>query len=341
LILNDLERRERLVFEQLWCSWYFFAFQPTRYFNNVTWQGKQEFHSQIRAIEKSFKKELRKISQNGVNASIISKNVLWKGEPSLWLQVDVENPCEIYTAADAVIAVIRRAIAAIPECELRRYAIDLTWSSILVVPLVQGKSLASETWQFSSILFSINPDNNLEAWNFVPVTIPIETMNELGISTWIHPRLVTAQKFVGSISGLSLIASHLQDFERLPQMDDQGIRILQSYIHQCSNPVSECFQMLLDAEASFFDYSNQIPSQDLENRPYLVMAIQGLLELNEQIQSIGDQQNGVQGELSISLTEFAEWVNRLETLQQLVLWVYLSWVSDILMEVPISTTVYL
>jgi hypothetical protein len=337
-ILNNLERKERLVFDQLWCSWYFFAFQPTQHFNNATWQAKQEFRSQVRAIETSLKKELRKISQNGVSASIISNNVLWKSEPSLWLQVDVEDPCDIYAAADDVIAAIRQAIVAIPQSELRRYAIDLTWSSILVVPLVQGKSLASETWQFSSILFSFNPDNDLGAWNFVPVTIPIETMNELGISTWIHPRLEIAQRFLGAISGLSLLASHLQDFGRLPEIDDQGLKILQSYIHQCSDPVSECFQILLDTEAEIFDYFSQIPSQELENCPNLITAIQGLLELNDQIQPIGDQQNGDKVELSISLTEFAEWANRLKTFEQLVLWVYLNWVSDVLMEVSMTTT---
>ncbi len=337
-VLNELEREERSVFDQLWCSWYFFVFHPTQHFNNVIWQTKQEFRNQVRDIKKSLQKELRKISKNGVSASILSDKVSWDTEPSLWLQIDVGNPSDIYSATETLIFAIRRAILAVPESQFRYYAIDLTWSSILIVPLVQGKSLASETWRISSIQFSVDPEKPLEPWNFIPVVIPKETMSELNISTWVHPRLDIAQRFLGSISGLSLLSSHFQDFKRLPEMDDQGHIMLQSYIDQCTNPVNECFQMMIDTETELLKYYNQLSSQEQENRLDLRMAIHSLLELHDEIHFIGNQQNSAKFELSISLIEFSEWVNQLETFQQLILSIYLKWVSDVLMEISLSVT---
>ena len=261
---------------------------------------------------------------------------MWDTEPSLWLQIDVGNPSDIYSATETLISAIRRAILAVPESQLRYYAIDLTWSTILIVPLVQGKSLASETWRFSSIQFSVDPERPLEPWNFIPVVIPNETMNELNILTWVHPRLDIAQRFLGSITRLSLLSSHLQDFKRLPEMDDQGHTILQSYIDQCSNPVNECFQVMIDTEVELLDYYNHLSSQEQESRLDLSVAVHGILELHDGIHSIGNQQNNSKFELSISLIEFSEWVNQLETLQQLVLSIYLKWVSDILMEISLD-----
>jgi len=328
--LNDLERLEQATFDQLWCSWYFFAFHPTQQFRNATWQAKQEFSDQVRDIRASIQRELRKISQNGFSASILSEKVLWEGEPALWVQVDGDTPIEVYTAIEAIVAAIRQAIIAIPQSELRRYAIDFTWSTILVVPLVKGKSLASQTWRFSSIMFSVDPNSDLGAWHFVPIPIPTNALSQLALSTWTHPRLDTAQRFIGAISGLSLLTSHLRDFERLPELDDQGHALLQQYIHQCAVQLNECFQAVLDAETELLNYYSQLPPQDLVHRPNLTTAIQALVELHEQILPANDHQTDGRIELPMSLAEFADWANRLEPIQNLTFFIYLHWVSDVL-----------
>lgn len=45
--LNNLERLEQAIFNDVWCSWYFFAFHPNRRFQNATWQCTQEFSNQV------------------------------------------------------------------------------------------------------------------------------------------------------------------------------------------------------------------------------------------------------------------------------------------------------
>jgi hypothetical protein len=336
--LNELEHQEQAAFDQLWCSWYFFIFHPTQQFQNATWGTKQEFSKQIRAIRNNIKKELRRISQNTIQASILSEKVLWEAEPALWLQVDGETPIEVYNAVEAIVGAIRQAIIAVPQSELRRYAIDFTWSTILVVPLIQGKSIASQTWRFSSIMFSVDPNSDLGHWHFVPVPVPADVLSQLGLSAWMHPRLDIAQQFMGSVSGLSLLAAHLQDFERLPELDGQGRDILQPYIHECATQLSACFQAVLDTASELLSYYNQFLPQDLAKHPYLILAIQGFTELHEHIKPITDRRTDSKLELSMSLAEFTEWANRLESIQRLTFLIYLCWVSDILQEAKNENT---
>jgi hypothetical protein len=219
--------------------------------------------------------------QDTLQASILSEKVLWEAEPALWLQVDGKTPIEVYNAIEAIVRAIRQAIIAVPQSELRRYAIDFTWTTLLVVPLVQGKSIASQTWRFSSIMFSVDPNSDLGRCHFVPVSIPADALSQLGLSTWMHSRLDVAQKLMGAVLGLWLLASHLQDFERLPELDDQGQAILQPYIHQCAAQLSECFQAVLDSETELLNYYNQLPPQEQVERPNLTMAMQGLVGLHE------------------------------------------------------------
>ncbi len=336
--LSELENQEKATFDQLWCSWYFFAFHPRQQFRNPIWDAKQQFSNQVRTIRNSIKKELRRISQNSIQVSVLSEDVLWESEPALWLRVDGENPIEVYTAIEAIVTAIRQAVIAIPQSELRHYAIDFTWVTILVVPLVKGKSLASQTWRFSSIMFSVDPNNDLGFWHFVPVPIPVDILSQLPISTWAPPRLDTAQQLLGAVSGLSILASHLRDFERLPKLDDQGHDILQPYVHQCATQLSECFQAILDSETELLNYFNQLPSPEKINRPNLMTAMQGLVELHEQILPPSDRQADGRIELSMNLTEFAEWASRLETIQNLAFFVYLYWVSDVLQTVEAETS---
>ena len=91
--------------------------------------------------------------------------------------------------------------------------------------------------------------------------------------------------------------------------------------------------MVLDTAAELLSYYNQLLPQDLVHRPHLMQVIQGFTELHEHIMPITDRQSDGRIELSMSLVEFTEWANRLESVQQLTFLIYLHWVSDILQEV--------
>ena len=316
--LNNLERSEQAIFNELWYLWYFFAFHPSQRFQNATWQCTQQFTNQVREIRNNIRRELRRLSRNGLQVRILSEEVLWEEERSLWLVINGEDVFDVYNTVEGAVSAIRRAIGATQNHKLRHYAITFTWSNIIIVPLVKGKSLDGTAWRFSSILFSVDTgEDTFGDWHFVPVAIPSNAFSQLALTTWTYPRLVVAQKLTGLFFQLLLLVSHLRDFERLPEQNEQGQELLQQYIQRFTTPIGEIFQSVLDAETEMINYFKQLSPSEQANRPNLITVVQGLVKLHEQI---------------MNLTELVEWASRLESIQQSILLMYLFWVSDVLDE---------
>ena len=330
--LESLDQLEKDSFTSLWYSWYFFAFHPNRRFQNASRDCLQQFNNKVREIRNNTKRGLRSISSESLQVSLLLADVQWEEERTLWIKVNGEDPFEVYQAVETVIKAIQQAINSVYNNELRRYAIEFTWSNFVIVPLVRGRSLDATGWRFSSILFSVNPNQDLRWWNFVPVAIPPTAFSQLSLSTWHHPRLTVGQKLMGLIFQLSLLASHLRDFERLPELDELGNGLLQQYIQQVATPLSEAFQAVLDVEFEIGSYFNALTSLEQENRPYLVAAMQVLVGLHEQILPMNDCSRDGRIEVSMNLEKIAEWANRLNVIQQSALSMYLFWVSDVLEE---------
>jgi hypothetical protein len=335
--LSKLERLEKAIFNEVWYSWYFFAFHPNQQFQNANWQCTQQFSNQVREIRKNIKRELRRLSRTGLQVSILSEDVLWEDQRTLWLVINGENVFDVDNTVEEVVSAICRAFAAAQNYELRHYAITFTWSNIVIVPLVKGKSLDGKACRFSSSLFSVNTgEDTFRRWNFLPVTIPSDAFSQLALTTCTYPRLVVAQKFTGLLFQLLLLVSHLRDFERLPEQNEQGHELLQQYIQRLTAPIGETFLAVLDAETEMCNYFHQLSPSEQENRPNLIAVDQELAELHRQMLPTADCSRDGRIELTMNLAEnlaeVAEWASRLESIQQSVSLMYLFWVSDVLEE---------
>lgn len=328
--LGELEQREYKAFNEAWKLWYFFASHPARPFKNAAQECSQLFNKKLREIRNNIRKELRAISREDLQVSILSEDTQWENEPSLWLSINAENAFDIYNVYENVVAAIQQAIANVQESELRRYAIELTWSNIVIVPLAQGKLINNMACRFSSIQFSIDPYHNLSWVNFIPVAIPTDALLQLKLSTYTHPQLGVAQKLMESISQLSLLVSHIRDFERLPEIDEQGHELLQQYIQQV--PVNDCLQLTLDSASEIASYYNQLSLSEQVKRPNSTLAMQRLIELREQFLPNPEWVGDGTIEATMNLSEIAEWEGRLGIAQESAFLIYLDWMSDVLDE---------
>lgn len=330
--LESLEQLEKENFNTLWHSWYFFAFYPSRRFRNASYDCLQQFNKKVREIRNNIRGELRSISSENLQISFLSEDVQWEEEKTLWIKVDGKTPFEVYGVIETVVGAIQQAINSVHSNELRRYAIDFTWLNFVIIPLVRGRSLDVTAWRFPSILFSVDSNQALRRWNYVPVAIPQTAFSQFSLSTWNHPRLTVGQKLMGLIFQLSLLASHIRDFERLPELDELGNRLLQQYVQQVATPLGESFQAVLGVELEISSYFNALTPSEQDSRPYLVAAMQALVGLHEQILPVDDCSRDGIIEVSMNLEEIAEWANRLNAIQQSALSMYLFWVSDVLEE---------
>ncbi|BBC26804.1 hypothetical protein [Pseudanabaena sp. ABRG5-3] len=328
--LRHLKLLEVKTFKEVWNIWYFFAFHPDQKFLSSKKDCQKIFCEKVKEIRKSINKELRSISSNDIQISVFSEDVKWEDEHTLWIKIDSENAFAVYGAIETVVIAIKKAIISVPSNELRRYAIDFTWSNIVIVPLIKSKSLDGTAWRFSSLLFSVDPDHDLNRWNFLTVVIPSNAFSQLGLSTWSHSRLKTAQTLMGLISSLSILASHIRDFERLPELDELGHEILQQYLQQLATPLSETFQSISNVETEIISCFSELSPIEQEKRTHLVTAMKILIEMHKQILPSADCSRDEKLQLSMNLEEISDWANRLDNGQQLAFSMYLSWVSDVL-----------
>ncbi len=340
--LNNLESLEQDVFNSLWSLWYAFAFCPNERLEKAKQYCIQKFNNKVREIRNKIKKELKSASSDELQISILLEDVLWEGEKSLWITIDGTNTLQVYGAIEIVITAIKLAINSVHQNELRRYAIDFTWSNFIVVPLIRGKSLDATAWRLSSILFSVNPDQDLGWWNSILVEIPSDAFTKLGIEIWNHPRLIVAKKLQILILQLSFLISHIQDFTRLPELDEQGYEILDGYIQKIKIPLIETFNEILRTEIEIKSCLEELDISEDFNRLYLIGAIQVLQEIHKQIhENILPKIESFfeENEKSYKILDQAiEVNNQLQELRQLGCIMYLFWALDVVEEILSQST---
>jgi hypothetical protein len=321
--LTQLERREQQRFTDAWYLWYFFAAQPRRVVPNP--QSLMEQATEIiKRIRTSLRRQLRALSAGEVQVSITSEKALWDFEPALWLTIDGENTVAVYQILEAIIHAIRQAVRTVPETELRRYVLDLHWPSVVVVPLVRGKSLNATAWRL--YLPVLLQQGEPRWWNYVQPQIPAEAMTELGISTWQDTRLDPALKYLLSTTELSLYAAHIGDFLNMPESDEEGTAQLQAYLGQISGQLGTALQAMIDACSIVASTFNELSPEEQAQRPYLFSAVQVLLQMRSSLLPADD----FQGQMQMTVPDIAEWAERLKRVREYAGLVYLFWVSDVL-----------
>jgi ribosomal protein L16 Arg81 hydroxylase len=125
------------------------------------------------------------------------------------------------------------------------------------------------------------------------------------------------------------LVTHIQDFGRLPELDEEGYALLQAYIQQLNTLFSELRQNIIDVKREFFRYCNELSSSEKVVQSDSIAAIEELVKLLEQISpntDYGDEEI----EISMNLEEVIEWVNRFKLSQHNASSKYLSLASNIL-----------
>ncbi len=330
--IDSLEHQENSVYSRVWSLWYFFTFHPEQVLHDASEKCTRQLTNTIRRVRNNLRQKLEATSSGSIHINIASEDILWEQERALWLTIDGKNAVEVYNSVESVITTIRQAVCEVENTELRRYALDFNWPFVVIVPLVRGKSLTAMAWHISlPVLLSGNEQGQLKWWNFVQHPIPLDALTELGFTTWTVPRLEVANRLIASVSQLSLLASHIRDFERLPELDEQGLEQFQNYIQSLSDPMSEAFQPVLYAETEIANFLIKLSPSQYEERPNLVAVREAIKKLHEHILPSSDFQDS----LTIDFRRIVEWANRLERGKQYAFLTYLFWASDVLDEVEV------
>jgi hypothetical protein len=321
--LSRIERQEQNIYRQIWNLWYFFDTQPQRVIP-TTHKLTDQATDVLKRIRQALLREFRALSKGEVRIRIASEKALWDFEAALWVVIDGSDAIAAYQAFEQTIHAIRQAVRKVPETDLRRYLLDFYWPYVVIIPLVRGKLLTATVWRLN--LPVLLQEGELQWWNHFQAQLPADTMADLGITIWQDTRLELAQKFLVSTTELSLYAAHIKDFLKMPDLDDEGGVQVQSYLNQISGQLGKAFQSTLDAVSIMVDTFNQLTLEEQAQRPNLITAVQGLVEMQSHLMPNAD----FEGQLSMNVTAIGEWAERLKRAREYAGLIYLFWASDIL-----------
>jgi hypothetical protein len=250
--------------------------------------------------------------------------MLWNREPALWVIIDAKEPLDAYRSGERVIAELRKAMHRVDEKLLRRYALGFLTTYVLIVSVVQGKSLTAQAWRVFLPGLLVSDDENPPL--LFPQSLPPDTLSSLGIEAWALSQVEAAKQGWESTVELSLLTAHLRDIQRLPPFEEE--ELVRPYIDQIVARINTVLQEVLYTEKALIDTWNSLPPSELPQRPALKQAMHHLRELHLSVLPTADFQD----EVEMRQERVAEWAQRLEKGREDAYLIYLLSATDALDE---------
>lgn len=328
--LNDLEEQELITFRRVWCMWYFFSVNPNLTHRKPEKEYVEDIDRIINDIKKKVQKGLFGISSEDLLISIASYDLFWEDKPALWILIDGKNGLDVYNSVEKIFPEIFNSLNKFKDKELVRLIFGINWPLIIVVPKIQGNCLADKAWRVDSdTLLWGSSEGKLGWWNFVAqYPIPEDALIKLNINIWDMPQLEVATRFAQNTFKLSLQLASIKDLERLPELDDQGIKQLGVYVQKLMDEISIVAQIVLDSAAEMMNIFEKLSRSDYCNHPNMVESMKALIEMGKYMTPVPNPQ----GKITLELRTIFEWADKLNEGRTYAIIAYLFWVSDVISE---------
>ncbi len=337
----DFCERERREFTTSMTAWSVFTdadisnqiAENSRKKNKLQWRiahNEVELDDLLIPTKRRLKNALQSLRKEGIDASVLSERLLWDDKSALWITVDTVHPIASLIAAKTVWHKLVEAFTPDRTKLIRMRAIDLSWQSIILIPLVKGKSLERHAMsRFKCVTYSEPGDYDQNLWQLFPERVPDETWRQIGLDQWeLPPKRNTFEQLKEVYSSLVLHVEHMADLYRLSSredgLDDFGTSILQDYLNVEQARIQPLVQEVYDIWNSLLRDFSSLDEEILENSPNMCMCILVLERLKEAILPTLDFHE----QCRLSLEEISNWCQRLTAgLNDLGLAYYL-WISD-------------
>lgn len=280
--LSSLEGHEAETLWTFWAVWYDFAFHPRRRIGNAA-------HDSVAAVDARLD-DRRRALRRRLRAMTLSKSDILtagrRGEPGagLWLTVDVPRvPDMINGFAEALVHVIDVLRPPADFNAFDRYALDLVWEHVHLVPLVRGRSVDRKAWKLL-ITGLPQPDEDLagHAWKFVPQPVSDDVWPSLELPVWPLSAGASARKLAASAGEWRDAMRHVLNLRDVPLRDDLGREVLSSHWRDAAAAADR-------AAAAVAAGLSALPNEITGPQPELRETLQVVVaSLRETIASAGD-----------------------------------------------------
>ncbi len=322
--LLRLEQQETQTLYAVWSLWFFFANEPQRYWARPEKAVLAQLNGRMQAIRKRLEKTVQKLTTESLQFHCLGDSLPFEDKTAFWISIDSKKPIEVYTQTESLIAQIKKARGMIKLHSLEYYALHFQWENLVIVPLCRGKLLEPHVWSIPTYRLETNSnqDNGLSLIDQVPRQIDVKQLSQLGLSIWSPDLLQDAALFLRGIATLQVRLRHLLEISKLPDLDEIGRTIFQSYVESTQDNISKNTQQMIDAVTQLqqlIETETDGYWQQAEERFYIFSML------------LPDEFEDKQTNLTTETLKV--WQQRLASIQGEVFLIYLFWCGDLLNKV--------
>ena len=323
--LSQLEQKESQTLRALWSLWFFFVTEPARHMDIPGKATFAQLDRRMKAIRKCLEKALKRASTEELRFCSLGDSMQFENKPALWITVDGENPLEVYSQTESLFMLLRNSLSDIKLHSLEHYALEFQWQHLVIVPICRGKLLEKHAWAIPVYQFitELNQNGELSNINLVPRQIEQEVLNRLGLELWKPALLNDARLFFQSAATLQVRLRHLVQIGGLPDLDETGTRIIQSYFDQLKEGLSRDLQQVIDKAEMLASLREQVTGT-YHGTPaieYLQLATDQLSEIYGKLIPDGLKN----GRVALSMESLKKWQEQVSSVQGEIFIIYLLW----------------
>jgi hypothetical protein len=333
--LDLLEDKERELMSSVWQLWYFFAHDPGQTWASPLSQVPARINLQRQQLEKQVREATAKVIAEGVNIDVLPAANGWGSAPTLWLRLDLEDPTQLYVKVEELIVALQETIEHFDTHELDYYVVKQNWEYTAIVPVIRDKMLNPLAWRLYTFTMLSNKDGiGSNIWSYIPQTLPAESCRELGLKVWSLEDVALANRLSEAVAALSLLAAQIGDLHDMPDLTDEGQKVVQGCIEAQTQRLSPFFQATFGSLNKMLARFSELSEEDRQERNDLREAIGGIREMHPFIVPTEE----FDGEQVFTIDEILEYAKRLERARQLAEAVRLFWIKDALDHMATSDT---
>lgn len=219
---QPLELRERRAFRRAVAAWDLFVRVPWRHSEDIADEGI----SKLDRATASWKQDLHQRLQT------IDADMTWTveavdaGTGYLLIEGSAEDGVVAFTVLEEAVRTIHDSLT-----QLRPHVaswMQSCWPKVVVIPLVRGRTLASEAIELSTLVVS-GGDWQPEWWHLVPKPLasPLRARSEL--QPWSTADLALGNRMGAAVGALFAHATHLRDLPDEARLDSLGRELLATH----------------------------------------------------------------------------------------------------------------
>lgn len=283
----------------------------------------------LKPIRSHVQECLAEMNEDQIQAGILTESVRWNQDDALWITCDVRHPAMLLTAPQLLWKHLRTAFEPYVLKMPHNSIVGLTWPRIVIVPLVQGKSLEQQALpNFCNVTYPQEITQSIRSWNHMPEPIPQEAWEELGLGSWQCPhRAHIFDEFLVSCVSTFHHLDHLSDLARVDgDLDALGAEIIQSYVDREMARIQPITQAMFDLGAEALKKVNAIPESEFNRYPNLLACLELLKDLGNAVLPTTD----FDGKATLMIEDVRAWRDRLSEWLGQLNFVRHLWIADCL-----------